>query len=256
MSLQAVRTTETHTAIRLPDADVAWAIDYKIRDGSVLYFFAKRCLDVLFALLAILVLSPVLLIAALAIRLDSKGSAVFTQTRVGARRLRVRGLTTSWDIKPFNIYKFRSMYTDADDRVHREHIRLFTQNALVVTDGRTNADYKVQADPRITRVGRFLRRSSIDELPQLWNVVKGEMSLVGPRPVPTYEVEGYAPTHYARLAARPGITGLWQVTGRGRVTFDEMVALDLQLVERRSILFELGILIRTVPAVLRGSGAS
>jgi lipopolysaccharide/colanic/teichoic acid biosynthesis glycosyltransferase len=112
------------------------------------------------------------------------------------------------------------------------------------------------ADPRVTSVGRVLRRFSLDELPQLLNVIKGDMSLVGPRPVPVYEVEGYKAEHFSRLAARPGMTGLWQVMGRGRVTFDEMVALDVALIRRRSIPYELSILVRTVPAVLRGTGAS
>ena len=254
MSLHPLQA-ETGQIIELRDAEQARAVDRTNLGGSWLYFFWKRSVDVLLATLGLIVLMPLLLVVALAIRIDSPGPAVFTQDRVGTRRRRSGKRTESWELKHFKIYKFRSMYTDADQRVHIEHIRRYTQNALSV-DGSANAAYKVKADPRITRVGRFLRRSSIDELPQLWNVIKGDMSLVGPRPVPVYEVDGYQPNHYGRLAARPGITGLWQVAGRGRVSFDEMVALDLQLIERRSIMFELGILLRTLPAVVRGSGAS
>lgn len=221
---------------------------------SLLYFFTKRCIDVSLAIMMVVLLAPVLLITALAIRLDSAGPVLFTQTRMGTRRRRSGGARERWDVRPFKIYKFRSMYANSDQRVHVEHIRRYTQDEL---DGAgTDTGFKVAADSRITRVGAVIRRLSIDELPQLWNVIKGDMSLVGPRPVPTYEVEGYRPVHCVRLAARPGLTGLWQVVGRGQVGLDDMVALDVALIERRSVAFEVGILLRTLPAVVRGAGAS
>jgi exopolysaccharide biosynthesis polyprenyl glycosylphosphotransferase len=196
---------------------------------------AKRFLDILGSGLALLVLSPILLLIALAIKLDSRGSVFFRQVRAG------RGGTV------FRVYKFRTMYRDAEERK-----REFEQ-ANEATDG---VMFKIKDDPRITRIGGFLRRTSLDELPQLLNVLFGEMSLVGPRPLILDEAKKAAQSwHARRLDLRPGITGLWQVSGRSDVPFQEMVRFDYQYVSGWSIARDIEILLATIPVVLSGRGA-
>jgi exopolysaccharide biosynthesis polyprenyl glycosylphosphotransferase len=193
----------------------------------------KRLLDLAVAAVTLLALAPLLLLIAAAIRLESAGPVVFRQTRVG------RGG------RHFTLFKFRSMVVDAEARLealrHRNEV-----------DGPI---FKMREDPRVTRVGRWLRRTSLDELPQLLNVLLGDMSLVGPRPAVPSEVAQYAAWQRARLEAIPGITGLWQVSGRSQLSFEEMVRLDIEYVERRSLLLDLAILLRTVPVVLTRRGA-
>lgn len=200
---------------------------------------AKRALDLAIAPVSLVVLSPVLLAAMLATRLDSPGAPLFQQVRVG-----VGG-------RPFTVYKIRTMYVDNDDRAHREYVAGLLRGARA----RHRGLYKLADDPRITRVGRHLRRLSIDEIPQLINVVKGEMSLVGPRPAPPSEVHLYDEHQLGRLATPPGITGLWQVSGRCELTYREMIELDLEYVERWSLWLDLKILVRAFGTVLRGDGA-
>lgn len=216
------------------------------------YYTTKRYLDVVLSGAALVLLLPVFLVIALAIKLDSPGPVIFAHERVGAR-LRRRGSTGAWEIRPFRFYKFRSMVHNADDSLHRAHIAAYANGEVQRGPGKEG--FKLARDPRITRVGRFLRATSLDELPQLVNVLKGDMSLVGPRPVPVYEAEHYQPWQFERLAAQPGITGLWQVTGRCALTFDEMISLDLEYVRNQSTVLDLKILARTVPAVIRGTGA-
>ena len=228
------------------------AVETTASDEAV-YFAVKRGMDLVISAATLAVLSPLIALIALAIRLDSPGPVFFRQERVGARRRRIGGVTR-WETTTFRIYKFRSMVQNADQSVHRAHIQAFVQGQIEAEGEERN--FKLTGDPRITRVGSVLRRTSLDELPQLFNVIGGEMSLVGPRPVPTYEVEGYQARHFERLAAYPGITGLWQVEGRSRVTFNEMVEMDIDYVRRRSLLLDLSILLRTVPAVLAGRGAA
>jgi lipopolysaccharide/colanic/teichoic acid biosynthesis glycosyltransferase len=218
---------------------------------GALYFGCKRCLDLAIAAALLVLLSPLLLLIALAIKLDSRGPILFTQQRVGARR-RVEPGRTSWEVRDFLIYKFRSMADGADQAVHRAYIKAFVDGQ--VADG-ADAHFKLTNDRRVTRVGRVLRRTSLDELPQLVNVLKGDMSLVGPRPVPTYEVADYQEWHRERLAALPGITGLWQVKGRCRVSFEGMVQMDIEYVRGRSLWLDMRLLLLTVPAVLSGRGA-
>ena len=215
-------------------------------------FFCKRLLDLTIALLTLGVLWPLGLLVALAIKLDSAGPVFFTQERVGAKR-HVESGEEVWQICNFRIYKFRSMVTNADSTIHEAQVKAFVEGGI---DHEEQGSVKVVNDPRITRVGHFLRKTSLDELPQLINVLRGEMSMVGPRPVPTYEVALYQEEHYARLRALPGITGLWQVLGRGQVTFAEMMELDLAYVQQQSIWLDLWILAMTVPTVLRGHGAT
>ncbi len=205
----------------------------------------------------LVILSPLLLAIAIAVRLDTPGRAVFRQQRIG------RGG------KPFVVNKFRSMRVDAAHDRHREFVlRLIkgeppkhdgAHQTTIEQDAADGEDrdhyYKMIADPRVTRVGRMLRRSSLDELPQLWNVLRGDMSLVGPRPPIPYEVAHYPRNWFGRFAVKPGITGLWQVSGRSQVTLDEMVRLDIEYAHRRTLRLNLWILLRTVPAVLYAKGA-
>jgi lipopolysaccharide/colanic/teichoic acid biosynthesis glycosyltransferase len=204
---------------------------------------ACRTLDVLIASVMLVVLMPVVLLVALAIRLDSPGPALFRQRRFGR------------DLEPFTVLKFRTMYDGADDRAHHAFVA-----ALIAGDAPEQAGegpkFKMHGDPRITRLGHYLRRSSLDELPQLWNVLSGQMSLVGPRPPLSYEVENYPEHWFRRFAVKPGVTGLWQVSGRSNLTLEEMIDLDVEYVERRSPLLNLWIMLRTIPVVLSRRGAS
>ena len=195
----------------------------------------KRAMDIVGAGLGLAILAPLFLATVIAIRATSPGKALLRQTRIGQ------------DGKSFNLFKFRSMYIDAEAR--RAELVAANQHGA---DGVT---FKMKHDPRITRVGRFLRRSSIDELPQLWNVLIGDMSLVGPRPQLPAEVARYRPNERRRLAAKPGLTCLWQVSGRADLAFDRQVELDVDYLNRRNIFFDLLILLRTVPAVLTARGA-
>jgi exopolysaccharide biosynthesis polyprenyl glycosylphosphotransferase len=209
-------------------------------------FVMKRGMDVLGSSLALLLLSPVFLILAIAIKLTSKGPAFFRQRRVGQYGA------------PFTFWKFRSMYVSNDAAIHKQYVENFI--AAKATDpsntGERKPVYKITNDPRVTPVGRFMRRTSLDELPQFWNVLRGEMSLVGPRPPIPYEIRAYDVWHRRRLLeAKPGITGLWQVHGRSRTTFDEMVRLDLQYSRTWSPLLDIKILLKTPRAVFSGDGA-
>jgi exopolysaccharide biosynthesis polyprenyl glycosylphosphotransferase len=195
----------------------------------------KRVIDICGALLGLTLFSPLMAAAAIGIKLTSPGPILFSQMRCGKHG------------KPFRMYKFRSMYADAETR--RQELRVLNEMSGPV--------FKLENDPRVTKIGRWLRKFSIDEFPQLWNVVKGEMSLVGPRPLPTYEVENFEdPAQRRRLSVKPGITCLWQISGRNEVRdFDSWVKLDLEYVDNWSIWLDLWILLRTIPAVLKAHGA-
>jgi lipopolysaccharide/colanic/teichoic acid biosynthesis glycosyltransferase len=206
----------------------------------------KRMIDVLGSLSLLALLWPVFLAIAVAVKLTSEGPVLFRQKRIGEYGT------------PFTFLKFRSMYTDNDSSQHKEYVRqlIAGQAAKQPTDGNGEGVFKLTNDPRITPVGSFLRRTSLDELPQFLNVLRGEMSLVGPRPPVPYEVEAYATWHRRRLLeAKPGITGLWQVEGRSRVGFDDMVRLDLRYARNCSPWLDLKILMQTPKAVIAGSGA-
>ena len=213
-----------------------------------LFPLAKRIMDIVGTLVLLVVLSPILLMVAAAVKVSSKGPVLYRQQRVGQYG------------KPFTFLKFRSMYVDNDCTVHKEYVVQLiagqAQRNPANGNGKAVGVYKLTNDHRVTRVGAFLRRTSLDELPQLLNVLKGEMSLVGPRPAIPYEVAAYRTWHRRRvLEVKPGITGLWQVHGRGRVEFDEMVRLDLRYARCWSPLLDLKILLRTPRAVIIGSGA-
>jgi len=193
----------------------------------------KRVMDVIVSALGLVILLPILGLVALAIRIDSPGPIIFKQARVGREGRR------------FTCCKFRSMAVDAEAEL----------DALRERNEASGPLFKMRDDPRRTRIGRFIRRTSLDELPQLWNVLRGEMSLIGPRPPLPSEVKKYEHWHLRRLEVSPGITGLWQVSGRSGLTFDEMVLLDVYYIENWSPLLDLRILLKTVPTVLFGSGA-
>lgn len=232
----------------------------QVRKGAIrreLHFALKRAMDVVLATLLLLLLSPVLIVIALLIKLDSPGTIIFTQERVGARR-RFKDGQFVWERQNFRICKFRSMAHNADARLHQAYVQAFIKNddgAMQQLQGQQTEVRKLVRDPRITRVGRFLRKSSLDELPQLWNVVKGEMSLVGPRPAIPYEVEVYESWHHHRLNACPGMTGLWQVTARSSADFDQMVRLDIEYIETPSIWQDIKIILKTPAAVVSSKGA-
>jgi lipopolysaccharide/colanic/teichoic acid biosynthesis glycosyltransferase len=221
----------------LPTAATSTQIRERGRD------VACRVLDIVAASLGLLVLSPLLVLITLTVRLESPGPAIFRQRRVGL------------GLRPFTLHKFRTMKYGAGNDVHRAFVRaLIAGDTPVEAEGKPS--FKLPSDDRITRVGKFLRKTSLDELPQLWNVVRGEMSLVGPRPPIPYEVEQYPSHWFPRFRVKPGVTGLWQVSGRSRVTLEEMVKLDIEYVHRRSLWLNLRILVLTVPAVVSGRGAS
>lgn len=210
----------------------------------------KRALDLVGALVALVVLAPLMLAIALAVKFGSRGPVFYSQERIGR------------DGRPFKFYKFRSMRpdADADADVHSQYVLALingeAETRTQTVEGETVTVYKLVDDPRVTGVGRLLRRYSLDELPQLWNVVTGDMSLVGPRPPLPYEVTAYKPWHRRRLEVRPGITGVWQVEGRSRVSFDDMVFQDILYDAARDLLVDTSLCLRTVPAALLGHGAA
>ena len=205
----------------------------------------KRAMDVFGGGFALLVLAPLLVVIAVAVKLTSKGPILFRQERLGQTG------------KRFKLLKFRSMRTNCDSHIHREYVSRFISGQI--SDEKEKSEksvFKIQKDPRITRVGSFLRKTSLDELPQFWNVLVGQMSLVGPRPPLGYEFEAYDIWHRRRvLEIKPGITGLWQVEGRSRTKFDDMVRLDLKYARKWSVWLDLKILLRTPAAVVSGDGA-
>ncbi|HEX6781206.1 MAG TPA: sugar transferase [Solirubrobacterales bacterium] len=209
------------------------------RAASVL----RRLFDLLVGIALIVVLSPILIGVTLAVRLDSRGPAFFRQRRVGLGE------------REFTLFKFRSMRVDADPRGHREYVTALIKGEDGAPDGGRENLYKLAVDDRITPVGRWIRRWSLDELPQLFNVVRGEMTLVGPRPAIPYEVREYPSWYRARFAVKPGLTGYWQVSGRSERTYEEMVRLDIEYAERRSIGLDLLILLKTPWVVLSRKGA-
>jgi lipopolysaccharide/colanic/teichoic acid biosynthesis glycosyltransferase len=196
----------------------------------------------------LVLLAPVYAVIAVLIKRSSPGPILYRQTRIGLRG------------RPFEFLKFRSMEVGNDPTEHREVTCQFIEgqdaDALLCTDEYDRPLYKLREDERITRVGRFLRKYSLDELPQLWNVLRGDMSMVGPRPALEYEVAAYKPWHRRRLEIAPGVSGLWQVAGRARVSFDEMVFQDIIYAYNQSVFTDITLCVRTVPAMLVGRGAA
>jgi exopolysaccharide biosynthesis polyprenyl glycosylphosphotransferase len=215
-------------------------------DTRKLSRFVKRAMDIVGSITAIILFSPLFIVVALAIKLTWKGPILFRQERVGQ------------DGVQFTFLKFRSMKCGNDQGIHRNYVKRFIAGEIGAAQcgNKQNGVYKIQDDPRVTRVGKFLRKTSLDELPQFFNVLKGDMSLVGPRPPIPYELEAYQIWHRRRvLEAKPGITGLWQVNGRSRTTFDDMVRLDLRYARMWSPWLDIKILLQTPRAVFSGEGA-
>jgi exopolysaccharide biosynthesis polyprenyl glycosylphosphotransferase len=206
--------------------------------------FAKRAFDVIAVSAGLIFIAPLILLIAILIKLDSPGPIIYRQKRIGENG------------RPFTMLKFRSMRTGSDVDIHKSYVsRLILENLSPEQINNASGSLKMEKDSRVTRVGRFIRQSSLDELPQLINVLFGEMSLVGPRPPLPYELEVYQEWHKRRLQALPGITGLWQIKGRNQVSFDEMVRMDLEYIERQSFWMDLLILIQTPAAVWSAKGA-
>ena len=203
------------------------------RRKSAVYKLIKRLMDVLLSALALVIFSPVFLVTAVLIKREDRGPVFFVQQRAGK------------DMRPFAIYKFRSMYVNADEKMAE----------MMKHNEQTGHAFKIKDDPRITRVGKVIRRFSIDELPQLINIIKGDMSIVGPRPILTYQMEACNPYERQRLVVQPGLTCYWQIGGRADVTWEEWVELDLDYIEDMGMWTDLKMNLRTVPAVFRGDGA-
>jgi lipopolysaccharide/colanic/teichoic acid biosynthesis glycosyltransferase len=203
--------------------------------------FGKRALDVAISIFAAVVLAPVFMVVWIAIRLDSPGPAIFLQRRIGR------------DERPFNCFKFRTLRHNADENVHRDAIRRAWAKEPLSND--PDSPFKLTDDPRVTRVGRWLRRTSLDELPQLLNVLRGEMSIVGPRPAIPYELEHFRDWHHKRHIVKPGITGLCQVCGRGRLCPEAMLEMDVEYAMNWTLWTDLKLIALTFPEVLGGRGA-
>ena len=202
---------------------------------------AKRAVDIVSSLFVMTIGAPLFIFLAAAVKFSSPGPIFFRQVRIGK------------DGEPFVFYKFRSMRHNNDDAAHRDFAREFINGESAESRDRTV--FKMVRDPRITAIGRFLRRSSLDELPQFYNVLRGEMSLVGPRPPISYELDHYQDWHRDRLKVKPGLTGLWQVSGRSGVGFDEMVMLELYYIGHWNLKLDLKIMARTLPVMVKGEGA-
>ena len=216
-------------------ANITYITTYKdvYKQKSLAYKFAKRAFDIIASFFALVVLSPLLLLTALAIVIEDGGPVLFTQQRAGK------------DLKPFKIYKFRSMYRNAE----AQFAKMQEQNE------QTGHAFKIKDDPRVTKVGKFIRKYSIDELPQLLNIIKGDMSIVGPRPILQSQMEECNPYEQQRLIVRPGLTCYWQVSGRANIKWDEWVELDLRYIRDMNALEDIKLIFRTIPAVFDSDGA-
>jgi len=228
-----------------------------VLEGRGAYYIAKRIIDVVIAFTLLVVLSPLMLLTAIAILIYSPGPIFFKQERMGAIR-QSHGGHFYWKRVTFPCYKFRTMKIDADPSIHQAYVKALIENdeaQMTALQGAPTQPRKLVNDPRITRPGKFLRKSSIDELPQLWNVIIGNMSLVGPRPAIPYEVEMYKSWHFRRLEAQPGLTGLQQVTARCTTDFDQQVRLDIEYIDKQSLWLDIKIIFKTPLAIISMTGA-
>jgi len=232
------------------------AVGLVTKDVSV-YCFVKRLMDIVISTTALVVLAPLMILISILIPLGSSGSPVFVQKRVGVKQKR-QDSSTYWQKNTFQCYKFRTMVSDAESTIHQSYMEAFIQNDIknmAKLQGKETSVRKLMSDIRVTKLGYFLRKFSLDELPQFWNVLKGDMSLVGPRPAIQYEVDMYEKWHHQRLMTKPGLTGLWQVTARSSVDFDEIVRLDVEYVQNQSLWLDIKILLKTPIAVFSTKGA-
>lgn len=222
------------------------------------YYAAKRTIDIVLGLILIVLFLPLMLLIALAIALYSPGPIFFVQERVGSK-LRFQGRQSYWSKVNFPCYKFRTMHVNSDPSVHRAYVKALIENneeQMNRLQGSATTIRKLVRDARVTRPGKLLRKTSLDELPQLWNVLRGDMSLVGPRPAIPYEVEMYQPWHLRRLQAQPGITGLQQITARSTEDFDRQVQLDLGYIDNQSVWLDFEIMLKTPFVVISTRGAA
>ena len=240
MRLQEISSVPNESSVD-PLADFIQSIQEE--EQGQLGYGIKRAFDVTVAFILITLSLPLMIIIALCIKLTSKGPVLFVQERVGKGG------------KSFKFFKFRSMTHNNDTSIHEKFMEKLIRGEVEAEDG-TGPQYKMENDPRITEFGHFIRKTSLDELPQLFNVLNGSMSLVGPRPPIPYEVKAYKSWHLQRLSIKPGVTGLWQVSGRSSIAFDEMVELDLEYIEKRNFFLDLKILLQTIPAALNTSTAA
>ncbi len=255
---EQMRLMEFRSEARLDPSTVKATIP-DIAAKPYLNHATKRALDIVVSGLALLVLSPVLLLIAVAIRLESEGNVIYKQKRIGSKRVSHKGKTV-WQVAAFDMYKFRSMRASNNNSLHKAYTKAYIEGdqekmQALQPEAETAKSFKLNRDPRITRVGQIIRELSIDELPQLWNIFTGTMSLVGPRPALDYEVELYEQEDLQRLACKPGLTGWWQVNGRTTTSFKEMIALDLDYIQQQSVLFDLKIILLTIPVVFSKEGA-
>ena len=240
-------------SVRKHDPDILCLVAKERTD----YYIAKRIFDFGIALMLLVLLSPLMMLIALLIFVYSPGPIFFVQERVGAKR-QFKNQEMYWKKVNFRCIKFRTMKLNADSSIHQAYIKALIENdenQMAALQSKPTQVRKLVNDPRIIRPGLFLRKLSLDELPQLWNVLLGEMSLVGPRPAIPYEVDMYKPWHLGRLEAQPGITGLQQITARCTVDFDQQVKLDIEYVEKQSFLFDLMIILKTPLVVFSTKGA-
>ncbi len=216
---------------------------YVVADASRIHSFQgkfKRAFDVVCALTAMILLSPFFALLSFLVKQSSSGPILFTQERIGK------------DGRPFDFYKFRTMIHNSDDAIHRQFASMFISGGI--EDDCNDDKFKISADPRVTKIGDWLRKTSLDELPQFFNILRGDMSFVGPRPPIRYEIEQYQHRHHERLRVTPGLTGLWQVSGRSSVSFEEMVRLDIHYINNWSFFEDFRIIFKTIPVVIKGTG--
>ncbi len=249
-----LRKENTNNWNLVTEQAATWAANLK----TYAYFAAKRAIDIAAASFVLLVFGIPMLIIAMLIEIETPGSAIFAQERVTARRRRIVNGKAEFDVVTFTCYKFRTMYKDASSEMHQAFMKAFIKNdsaAMAAINGAENAEVKkIVKDPRVTLIGKFLRKTSLDELPQFINVLKGEMTLVGPRPCIPYEVEEYQAWHKQRLQAIGGITGLWQVSARSAADFDGMCKLDIEYIEQRSLMTDIKLILKTPIVMIFGRG--
>jgi lipopolysaccharide/colanic/teichoic acid biosynthesis glycosyltransferase len=222
-----------------------------------IYYGAKRSLDLVIASFVLVLCLPFLIAVAILIKIDSPGPVFFKQERMGALRHKDKG-KTRWRETPFICWKFRTMFDKSSPALHQAYIKAFIQKDQDEMARLNHGEIgvcKLIKDPRVTRMGCFLRKTSLDEFPQFWNILLGEMSLVGPRPAIPYELEHYKPWHHLRFQAKAGLTGSWQISARSAVDFDQMVKLDMDYIQRQSFWLDLAIILKTPWAVLSARGA-
>lgn len=244
----------THLDLMANTEPTAIHLMIKDREG---YFFVKRLFDIVIALFLLVILFPLMLLIAIVILLSSPGPVFFVQERIGSKR-QTHGHYVNWTNVKFNCYKFRTMYMNADPSRHREFIQALIENdedKMAKLQGKVTDVRKLLSDPRITRTGKLLRKLSLDELPQFWNVLRGDMSLVGPRPAIPYEIKMYKPWHLGRLLTKPGITGLQQISARSAEDFDKQMRLDIEYIKKQSFWFDLIIILKTPLVVISMTGA-